>query len=123
VQTIEAFFCFLRGSEFTFPNILLLLQDVLIDIGGHEMATFVDYTYFARELQNWFVPGSLRGLDEYGVPLPLIQKYQSDLPVYDVDLAVTQLQRMVGDGRIQGVEARILRGALDIQPPLSSLDT
>lgn len=113
-QTIESFFCVMRGCEFTFPNVLMLLQDIILYIGGEKVSGLIDYGLFARDIQNWYLPGALRGLDEYGVPIPIIQAFQYQISNYDVDLAIEQLKAMVFDGEIQGTEARIVRGALDI---------
>ena len=72
----------------------------------------LDYSFFARELQNWFLTGTLRGLDEYGVPLPLILKYENFIRQDTVDEAARRLRTMVEDKRIVGVEAAIIRNSL-----------
>jgi hypothetical protein len=118
VRTIEGLFACLRGAEYTFANVLLCLQDIVRDVAQdmgsieNQVNESLDYSYFARELQNWFLPGALRGLDEYGVPLPLIIKYQHVLPSVDADAAMRQLRNMVETKTIVGIEAAIVRSAL-----------
>lgn len=62
---------FLRGAEFTFPQVLRALNDILDVALGEERA---EYRAYAQQLQNLFLPAGLRGLDEFGVPIPLIAK-------------------------------------------------
>jgi hypothetical protein len=62
---------FLRGAEFTFPQVLRALNDILdavIEEGAAE------YRAYAQQLQNLFLAPGLRGLDEFGVPIPLVAK-------------------------------------------------
>jgi hypothetical protein len=39
---------------------------------------------YASQLQNLFLPGELLALDEFGVPLPLVQRLSQFLPVDDI---------------------------------------
>lgn len=85
--SIDQCFNFLRGAEYTFPEVLRCLQDIISTISPEGC----DYTYFAQSLQNWFLPGNLRTLDEFGVPYPLIQRYQDYLPQDNPDEALEVL--------------------------------
>jgi hypothetical protein len=79
---IDKCFNFLRGAEYTFPQILRATNDVIDAIIGEGVA---DYSVYASELQNLFLPGELRALDEYGVPFPLIRRLSRSLPVNDIE--------------------------------------
>ena len=68
---IDRCFNFLRGAEYTFPQVLRALNDVIDALVGEGM---VDYRVYAQQLQNLFMPSGLRTLDEFGVPIPLAQK-------------------------------------------------
>jgi hypothetical protein len=85
---IDRCFNFMRGAEYTFPQVLRAVNDVLDIVAGEEVA---NYRVFASMLQNLFLPGSLRALDEFGVPLPLIQKTFEFLPEEDLGEARRQL--------------------------------
>lgn len=86
---IDKCFNFLRGAEYTFPQVLRATNDVIDAVIGEGT---VNYRVYASELQNLFLPGELRALDEYGVPLPLIRRFSRALPVDDVDASRRLLQ-------------------------------
>src|SRR5690606_25757784 len=68
---IDRCFNFLRGAEYTFPQILRALNDVIDALLGPGA---VDYRVYAQQMQNLFLAEGARSLDEYGVPIPIIQK-------------------------------------------------
>ncbi|WP_334364940.1 DEAD/DEAH box helicase [Bradyrhizobium sp. AZCC 1578] len=78
---IDRCFNFMRGAEYTFPQVLRALNDVVDAVLGEDIA---NYRVYASQLQNLFLPGELRALDEFGVPLPLVQRLSRHLPVDDV---------------------------------------
>jgi hypothetical protein len=63
---------FLRGAEFTFPQVLRALNDVIDAV--NDTGVRADFRVYAQKLQNLFMPSGLRALDEFGVPVPLIGK-------------------------------------------------
>lgn len=79
---IDRCFNFMRGAEYTFPQVLRALNDVIDVVSGEDL---VNYRVYAAQLQNLFLPGELRALDEFGVPLPLIRRLSIHLPVDDVE--------------------------------------
>lgn len=86
---IDKCFNFLRGAEYTFPQILRATNDVIDAVIG---ADIVNYRVYAAELQGLFLPGELRTLDEYGIPLPLVRRLSGTLPIDDIDAARRLLQ-------------------------------
>lgn len=74
---IDRCFNFLRGAEYTFPQVLRALNDIVDALIGEGVA---DYRVYAQQLQNLFFPPGLRTLDEFGVPLPLSQKLRLSNP-------------------------------------------
>ncbi len=104
---IDRCFNFLRGAEYTFAQLLRALNDVIDAIIG---ADVVNYRVYAAELQNLFLPGELRALDEFGVPLPLIQRTALDLDKDDLETSRSLL--MSADSRarrsMSALEARIV---------------
>lgn len=78
---IDRCFNFLRGAEYTFPQVLRAMNDVADAVIGDQ----ANYRVFAAQLQNLFLPGELRALDEYGVPLPLIRRLSRHLIADDID--------------------------------------
>jgi hypothetical protein len=83
-ESIDSCFNFLRGAEYTFPEVLRATEDVINEVSEG----LVDYSYFARSLQGWFLPGNLRTLEEFGVPMPIIQKLGTRLPEENPDEAL-----------------------------------
>lgn len=86
---IDRCFNFLRGAEYTFPQVLRATNDVIDAVMGEGLA---NYRVYASELQNLFLPGELRALDEYGVPFPLIRNLSRGLPADDVETARRMLE-------------------------------
>jgi hypothetical protein len=86
---IDQCFNFLRGAEYTFPQVLRAFNDVIDAVAGEGLA---NYRVYAVELQNFFLPGELRSLDEFGVPLPLVQRISPYLPENDIGAARKALQ-------------------------------
>ncbi|MDQ4087030.1 MAG: hypothetical protein M3177_03295 [Pseudomonadota bacterium] len=62
---------FMRGAEYTFPQVLRALNDVIDVVTDSEHA---DYRVYAQHLQNLFLPSGHRALDEFGIPIPLTAK-------------------------------------------------
>jgi hypothetical protein len=85
---IDRCFNFMRGAEYTFPQVLRALNDVIDAVVGSDI---VNYRVYAAELQNLFLPGELRVLDEFGVPFPLIQRLSRYLPVDDIEASRREL--------------------------------
>ncbi len=81
---IDRCFNFMRGAEHTFPQVLRAMNDVIDAVVGEGCA---NYRVYAAELQNLFLPGELRALDEFGVPFPLIKRLSSYLPINDASAA------------------------------------
>lgn len=79
---IDKCFNFMRGAEYTFPQVLRALNDIVDVVIGEDV---VNYRVYAAKLQNLFLPGELRALDEFGVPFPLIGRLSPYLAVDDVD--------------------------------------
>lgn len=105
-EPIDKCFNFLRGAEFTFPEVLKAVEDVANSV----RKDLVDYSFFSRSLQNWFLPGNLRTLEEFGIPLPLIQKLNQSLPEENPDEALEVIRQMAsrGDAKLTPLEISIL---------------
>ena len=106
---IDQCFNFLRGAQYTFPEVLRATQDVFNVLGRAE----VDYSFFPRSLQGWFLPGDLRTLEEFGIPVPIAQKYFDILPGDDPDRALDDLRLMPQSqrDRLARAEVAILSAA------------
>ena len=87
---IDRCFNFMRGAEYTFPQVLRALNDVIDAVAGEGV---VNYRLYASQLQNLFLPGQVRVLDEFGVPLPIVQTLSEVLPVDDVSASRERVSR------------------------------
>ncbi len=105
---IDQCFNFLRGAEYTFAQVLRALNDIADVVLGEDV---VNYRVYAAQLQNLFLPGELRALDEYGVPLPLVQRIAGRLDADDVDGARAALASPEAPSRLglSGFEAELLK--------------
>ncbi|MGR3795591.1 DEAD/DEAH box helicase [Vannielia sp. SX4] len=109
---IDRCFNFIRGAEYTFPQVLRALNDVVDAVIG---VGEVDYRVYAGQLQGLFIPGELRALDEFGVPVPIIQRLSGILPSDDFESARRQIDEL-GDGvrnRLSEFEIRLLKVCLN----------
>jgi len=104
----------MRGCEYTFPQVLRALNDVIDAIIGQGV---VDYRVYASQMQNLFIAGELRALDEYGVPIPLIQTMSDDLDTEDVQNARRSLENRDSPSRrrLSAFENRMLDLGLDLE--------
>lgn len=93
---------FLRGAEYTFPQVLRCMNDVADAVLQRNR---VDYRVYAQALQNYFLPEGIRTLDEFGIPIPMGMKL-----AIDRDANATDPDRL-----IQDIQSRA-------QPRLSSLE-
>ena len=77
-KDIDLCFNFLRGAEYTFPQIMRCMNDVAdATIGAGKL----DYRAYAQNLQAYFLPPGIRTLDEFGVPIPIGRKLSIDVGV------------------------------------------
>jgi len=104
---IDRCFNFLRGAEYTFPQVLRALNDVVDAVIG---VGEVDYRVYAAQLQGLFIPGDLRALDEFGVPIPIVQELSDLLPVDDFESARALIEDLSGvrAARLRGFERQLL---------------
>ena len=111
-KEIDQCFNFIRGAEYTFPQVFRALNDIVDAVIG---AGEVDYSVYAAQLQGLFIPGDLRTLDEYGVPIPIIQRLTGVLPSDDFDTARQLVVELSDDvrNRVSQFEARLLRTCLE----------
>lgn len=70
---IDRCFNFLRGAEFTFPEVLRAASDIVAEVNP---AGACDYSFFAQSLQNWFASDSYRELEEFGIPFPISSRFK-----------------------------------------------
>lgn len=68
---IDLCFNFLRAAEYTLPQVLRALNDVVMHVMPENP---IDYSAFAQMLQNHFLPEGYRALDELGVPIGITNK-------------------------------------------------
>jgi hypothetical protein len=92
------------------------LNDILLEYDDGRLDGVVEYSFFSTGLRNWFLPGVLKGLDEYGVPHPIIQKAESRLNHRDFDTAIAQLKALAGTDFFEPVENQILAICFEEQP-------
>lgn len=81
-KEIDSCLNFMKAAEFTVPEVLRMMNDVVNEVAGD---VIVDYRSYAQALQNWFLPEHLRILDEFGVPVPIIERSRASLELNDFD--------------------------------------
>jgi hypothetical protein len=97
---------FIRGAEYSFPQVLRAVNDVVDAVHGPGR---VDYRVFAQQLQNLFLLPGLRALDEFGVPTPLaMQLGLRDAENPRVALSTISEQSFAGRARLSHFEQQLL---------------
>lgn len=107
---IDRAFNFLRGAEYSFPQVLRVLSDML---NLFEPNVGVEYRTYAGQLQNLFLPGDLRSLDEFGVPLPIVLKIQRELPTDAIEARKVLEDSIPKFERLSEMEKHLVRLAVN----------
>ncbi|MFG1287488.1 DEAD/DEAH box helicase [Xanthobacter versatilis] len=63
-------FSFLRSCEFSYPEAFMCLQASII--GNRSRSP--DYSFFVAGLENWFLPESVKSLEDIGFPIVLFER-------------------------------------------------
>jgi hypothetical protein len=64
---------------YRFPRALMVLDRIQRDVLTQFNLPAGDYSFFAGQVENLFMPSAYLGLDEYGVPVQTVQKIRSGL--------------------------------------------
>jgi len=90
-QEVEKAFYFLRGAEYTFPALFMLVHDCLNELAPG----FCDYSVFVTGLENWFFSTHLKDLEEFGVPFFMNDQLTELAEVDGIDDAMARLKRLL----------------------------
>jgi hypothetical protein len=78
---VEAALEFLRTwASFHFPRALMALERIQSEVFGRMGLTAGSYSAFAVRMENLLLPAALAALDEYGLPLPVVERMARKLP-------------------------------------------
>jgi hypothetical protein len=79
-EAVEDTLEFIRNwAQFKIPTALTTLGSLATDVLGHNGRSITNPTVFAGELENLFLPPFVSVLEEYGLPIVLTTKIQSQL--------------------------------------------
>ncbi|MEQ9111567.1 MAG: DEAD/DEAH box helicase [Rhodospirillaceae bacterium] len=110
-ESIDLAFNFLRGAEYSFVEPLQMLQDMINSLPYEDC--HCDYGKFLADLTSWGLPGHTKALEEVGVPAPLIQKICGYIDNFDIDVAVSDVRRlMVSQKELSEADIEILNFTL-----------
>lgn len=73
---VDDCFQFLQACEFAFPRAISVGESLVNLRAGSGSA---NYAFFLYNLENWFRPAWMKTLDEMGVPIPLSERYSSEI--------------------------------------------
>lgn len=96
-ESLDLAFNFLKGAEYSFVDVLKLLEALIQSILNDETAC--DYSKFLADLTSWGLPGHLKALEELGVPAPIVQRLKSHIDHDNIDNAIDQIRQYMSDGR------------------------
>lgn len=96
-ESLDLAFNFLKGAEYSFVDVLKLLQTLVQDI--LKDGSRCDYSKFLADLTSWGIPGHLKALDELGVPAPIIQRLKFHIDHDDIDIAIAQVRQFMSEGK------------------------
>lgn len=84
---------------FKFPQDLMVISSIQAELSGRLEIPAGDFGYYAETVENMFLPPLLVALEEYGLPIPIARKLQSQLsPFIDLDEVL---------GRLRAIDAQL----------------
>lgn len=111
-QTID----FIRlWATFNFPRLLHTLDLIQRDVFGRLGLPSGNYDFYANQVENLFLDPAIIALDEYGIPLELARKLQSEIrPDGDLDIALQALKEFELDAlKLSDFEIELLKNAIE----------
>lgn len=82
-------------AGFRFPQDLMVLSRIQLELARRLEVAAGDFSFYAEEVENLFLPGTLAALDEYGLPHPIAKKLSSALaPHFDFDAVLMALRNL-----------------------------
>lgn len=104
-DVVEDTLDFLRSwaASFAFPRYLLTIDRIQKAVFSKVRRPAGDYSFFAGQVENWFLNPALMALDEYGIPIQVSHKLQH--------LLLPQ-----GEGNLDAVLDRLRRLNVDVLP-------
>jgi len=87
----------LKGAEYSFVDPMNLVQDL---VRAHLPSARVDYTKFLADLASWGMLGHSKALEEVGIPIPIGQKMEHIINLYDYDEALSGMRKVISDGTL-----------------------
>lgn len=111
---VESVLDFMRHwPGFTFPRLLLAVEALVRPVLAANGRT-CDYSAFAAQSLNLFLPDQITVLEEYGLPSQVAQRIVGDLqPFSDLDSLLTQLRRVSLNSVEDPFERELLSRAQD----------
>lgn len=112
---VEEVMDFLRNwANFNFPRFLMTVDRIHRTVFTKLGRPSGDYSFFAGQVENWFVDSALMALDEYGIPIQVAQKIQSLLrPEGDLDAVLRRVKELrVDDLPLSTFEKSLLVNAM-----------
>lgn len=82
-------------ANYAFPRYLMALDRIQRSVFRRFQLPSGDFSFFASEIENWFLPPSIMALDEYGVPLQLASRLAPVLGAdNDLDTVLERLRQL-----------------------------
>lgn len=107
VDGIDRCFQFLQACEFAFPRAIAVSESIVNLRAGGDTA---NYSYFVYQIEKWFRPAWIKALDEMGVPVPLSERYVSEIPEdAPKNIALIKLAELDAGGRLPGNDGRLYK--------------
>lgn len=111
---------FLRGwATFNFPRLLMVLDRIAREVLSRRGRKTGDFSVFAANVENLFLPAPLLALEEYGLPRQAGVKMRAQVASDgDIDAALRQLATAAAPRHLHAFEAETLR---DVQGSLRAI--
>jgi hypothetical protein len=121
-EIVESVLGFLRSwATFTFPRLLMALNRIAQDELSRQNLPAGDFSVFAAQVENLFLPSPLLALEEYGLPRSTGEALLDQLqPDGDLDATLERLASIHADAApISPFEREILVDVQESLPPIS----
>lgn len=75
-DSIDAAFQFFQACEFTFPRVISAVEALVKEFTKSDQISYLTY---CAQMECWFRPQWMKGLDEVGIPIPLTERLMPHL--------------------------------------------
>jgi len=114
----DAIFGFLRACEYNLPAMIMAAQESLRENRDVD----ANYSLLAAKLENWFLPGKVKALEEIGFPVIVFEKLKLPIPAgASVEQLLWRAVAVARKQRLSSIEMEMIESTIPRQLNLSAI--